>query len=144
MLLLLPLIKKTTGAESNGLLSSAVDGIAMGDDDFASFLLPRLLRAVSSLEASLLSSERPHADDESRKAQVWRRRLAMRDQLEALLIEVFNILGTYGGLLEWKSRDHAVLPNGLGKAQEMAQELLKAVQGAQLGFAADMHSLLTS
>lgn len=104
-------------------------GATADEDDLATFLLPRILRAASSLQAALLSSPAPEdvtAQDASTK--LWIDRSNLLRQLESFVQTVVGILAESAMRVEWEARD---LPaqGGIGKAQEMMSEMVKLLQG---------------
>ena len=117
-----PELKQVTSTLPAG--GAGVHGAAFGTEDLATFLLPRILRAASCLEAALLSSTEPTDDREDVQAQLWRDRQALKLKLEDLLFTIVRVLAESAVRVEWQSRQSAV-PGGLGKAREMMTEMVK-------------------
>ncbi|KAK4700847.1 hypothetical protein P7C70_g5402, partial [Phenoliferia sp. Uapishka_3] len=104
-----------------------VQSATLGNDDLATFLLPRILRATSSLEAALLSTQEPSEDQTDVFAELWRNRQALKLKLEELLFTIVRVLAESAVRIEWHSRD-SVVPGGLGKAREMMSEMVKLLR----------------
>lgn len=110
---------------------TALGTAALGanEDDLATFLLPRTLRAASSLQAALLSSPTPRADGlHSVDTRLWRDRAALLADLEGLLAKMIGVLAESGVRLDWQGGDSAIA-SGMGKAREMVSEMIKLVRG---------------
>ncbi|ORY85368.1 hypothetical protein BCR35DRAFT_53978 [Leucosporidium creatinivorum] len=110
---------------------TALDPAALGtgEDDLATFLLPRILRSAASLQAALLASPVPRTDGlQNANTRLWRERSALLAQLEELLATMVGVLAESGVRLEWQGGDGEV-QGGLGKAREITNEMVKLVRG---------------
>lgn len=113
---------------------TAVNGAALaaGEDDLATFLVPRILRAASSLQAALLTSAAPRTDVlQTATTRLWRERAALLAQLENMLATMVGILAESGVRLDWQGPD-GTPQGGLGKAREMVTEMIKLLRGTSL------------
>ena len=116
-----------------------LDGIPLGEDDLASFLFPRILRATASLEAALICTPYPIDGATDEASQLWRDRLELRLKLEDLLATVVGVLAESAVRVEWKGKDSPA-EGGIGKAREMTSDMLKLLRGessAQVGAGGD-------
>lgn len=102
--------------------------IPAGEEDLATFLFPRILRAASSLEGALLSSEMPLSDSTTAAAQLWKSRREARNELEELLVTVVVSLSESAIRVEWRGAKPPV-QGGVGKAREMMDEMIKLLRG---------------
>lgn len=110
---------------------TALDSAALGagEDDLATFLLPRILRAAASLQAAHLASPAPRTDGlQNVHTRLWSERVALLTQLEELLATTVGVLAESGVRLEWQEGDGEV-QGGLGKAREMTNEMIKLIRG---------------
>lgn len=129
------LLYRPRPASSNMLdaISSTMAGanlaeIHAGEEDLATFLFPRILRAASSLEGALLSTEMPLSDSKSAAAQLWNSRREARNELEELLVTVVVSLSESAIRVEWRGAKPPV-QGGIGKAREMMDEMIKLLRG---------------
>ncbi|KAM0756274.1 hypothetical protein T439DRAFT_320977 [Meredithblackwellia eburnea MCA 4105] len=98
------------------------------DEDLATYLLPRILRTIASLEAALLSTEKPRDDATDQQSVLWRDRRDLRNKLQDLQVSIVRALAESAVRIEWRGRKDASVSGGLGKAREMMNELIKVVR----------------
>ncbi|KAI5476130.1 phosphatidylinositol 3-/4-kinase [Pseudohyphozyma bogoriensis] len=125
-----PTSEPLAGIPSSTLAKGAnADASSSASEDLPTFLLPRILRSVASLEAALISSDRPPDSAKDPTAELWRARLDLRSRLDELLVVVVSVLAESGVRLEWQSKaQKGIVQGGIGKAREMVNEMLKLLR----------------
>lgn len=113
---------------SSTIVPADLEGVTLGEEDLATYLLPRILRATSSLEAALLSSEIPNGDNNDDSALLFRARQKLRDQLEDLLAKIIGVLTESAIGVEWKGK-YSPVEGGIGKGREMTSSMIKVLEG---------------
>lgn len=108
--------------------STELEGVTLGEEDLATYLLPRILRATSSLEAALLSSEVPNDDNNDDSALLFIERQKLRDQLEDLLTRIIEVLTESAIGVEWKGK-YSPIEGGIGKGREMTGSMIRVLEG---------------
>jgi hypothetical protein len=141
------LLFKPTLAASNGINPAMLqptiskNGAHPSDesfhDDLATFLLPRILRSASSLEATLLSTPAPASDQvlQDASTRLWHERKRLLTQLEHLLAVVIRLLATSAIRVNWSDRD-SVMRGGIGKAREMVNQIMNLLKGQSVDWVA--------
>lgn len=112
---------------SSTILPTTLDDITLGEEDLATYLFPRILRATSSLEAALLSSDKPDEERNDTEALTWRARDALKNQLEELLVKIVVVLAESALGVEWMEKN-SIVQGGVGKAREMTTAMIKLLE----------------
>jgi hypothetical protein len=108
------------------------------DVDLATYLFPRLIRAIASLETASLLSDRPSSDAlDNEEGNTYQLSEKVKDQLETFMVTIVQSLAEGGASLEWSSRESAI-QGGVGRARAIVQELVEMLQSRfiYLNFAA--------
>lgn len=118
----------TLSTQLNNNPAAAVGATA--SEDLATFLLPRILRSASSLEATLLSMPAHREPDllQNATSKLWRERRRLLTQLEQLLAVVIRSLAASAVRVDWADRD-SVTRGGIGKAREIIQQIMGLLKG---------------
>lgn len=100
-------------------------GSPAGEDvDLATYLFPRMLRAAASLDAALLTVERPGENDQSEPAKLYHSRENARNRLEEFLIAIIQLLSQNAVGAEWTNYEGPV-QGGVGKARAIVNDLIE-------------------
>lgn len=98
--------------------------------DLATYLFPRILSATSSLEVALLSTaHRPLEGEHDAGAELYRKREALRCQLEEMMGVIVKVLLESAVGVEWKAKDQ-VVEGGIGKGRQLVQEMITLLKGS--------------
>lgn len=121
----LPLLN---GAATSSSFHPAPDDAAAEEDvDLAGYLFPRLIRAMTSLEAALLSTDRAEdmmaVSDEDDALVLHRLREQARDQLEKFMVTIVQSLSEGGAGLEWDNSEGPV-QGGVGRARKLVHQMI--------------------